>query len=413
MDCGPHTFRRYERRPFDAERCTECARCLTECPVMHLPEPEAVARVRALKRYAADPEYTDATAERVLRACTSCFACNVICPEDCRPANLFLDLWYRAYQREGLPARAQYFLPHSLENFRTFAMDRFPPEFKEAVESWKSTEPAAEVFYTGCNLIATPYLTFSRLFDGLAIRGGLEYCCGEMYFRMGLYDQVEEIARKLTAYFRAIGARKVYGLCTACLNVLDNVLPQFGADFTGIEFVPYLKVIHGRLASGELPLVKRFEGRTITIQDSCHAKIFEEGYADWPRRILELLGFTILEAAQHGDTALCCGIGSGFSHDAAYGKLDMIRGQRQCTKNLNDAGADCIGVYCSGCLQTLSTAKYVAWSPRPIYHVIELIQEAIGETPRRAQGRLARHLLEGTVLRQRIAGRRFSPPPIE
>jgi Fe-S oxidoreductase len=379
---------------------------------MHLPEDQARTEIASLTDYFVKqgplPESTGA----VLRACTSCFTCNLVCPNNCRPANLFLDIWYRQYKQEGLPARARYFLPHSVPNFRTHVLDSLSREEKAALESWKGLDPVAEIFYPGCNIITAPYLTFSRLFEGIAVRGALEYCCGEMYFRMGLYDQVEQAARKCTRYFRTLRVGKVYLLCTAGLNLFTNVLPQFGADFTGIEFIPLLKRLYVRLESGELKTVQRFDGKTITVQDSCHAHVFEEDYGDWPRKILQRLGFRIVEAPQHEEGMVCCGIGGGFSHGAAYGKSDLIGGQRRCIRNADAAGADYIGVYCAGCLEMLSVAKYVSWSRTPVYHIIELLQEAIGETPARKHRKLAFQFLKGVLLHQERGTERFFVPPI-
>ncbi len=408
----PHPFRKYERKPFDTEGCTKCGLCLSECPVMKLPERKAKAEIASLMQYLANPAYTRPSTERVLKQCTSCFACNLICPIDCRPAHLFLDIWHAKYQREGLPIRARYFLPHSVPNFRTYVLDRLSAKEKAAVESWKSLEPAETIFYPGCNIITTPYLTFSRLFDGLPIRGALEYCCGEMYFRMGLYEQLEQVARKMTGYFKTLGAKKVYMLCTAGLNLFTNILPQFGADFSGVAFIPLLKSLHDRLASGELPIVRRFDGDSISLQDSCHAKVFEEDYCDWPRRIAELIGFTIVEPEQNRQSALCCGIGCGFSHAASYSKADLIRGQRACMKNVQRTTSECVGVYCSGCLEMLSVAKYVTFPAKPVYHILELIQMAIGEEPPRRHRGVAFNFLVGTLLKQAAGKERFFVPPI-
>lgn len=406
-------FRKYRREAFDESHCTRCGLCLSGCPMMHLPEEEAKREIAALIRCLKEPETAHKSTQAVLRTCTSCFACNLICPEDCSPVNLFFDLWYQAYKRQGLPERARYFLPHSKPNFRTYVLERQSEAEKAAVESWASLEAAEEIFYPGCNLIAAPYLTFSKLFAERPIRGALEYCCGEMYFRMGAQDQVEEVARKCTAYFRRLGAKKVYLQCTAGLNMFTNVLPQFGADFNGIEFCSFVKLLYGQLVSGELKVRRRFDGKTVAVQDSCHAKIYEEGYRDWPRKILELLGFTVLEAPKHGDSALCCGIGSGFSHGAAYAKRDLIAGQRACAKNLHRAKADYVAVYCSGCLEMLAVSRYVAHLGSPVYHLLELIQEAIGETPQRKHRSTAFHFLLGTLRNQGGGKGYFYPPPIE
>ncbi|HUX16706.1 MAG TPA: 4Fe-4S dicluster domain-containing protein, partial [Phycisphaerae bacterium] len=167
-------FRRYERKSFDAEKCTRCGACLSECPVMRLPEAEARLAIEdliaclpgAINRTLLDDATPGKAACGALRKCTSCFACNLVCPEDCRPANLFLNCWHRQYEKEGLPVRARYFLPHSVPNFRTHVLDRLPADEKRAVESWKDLAPVDEIFYPGCNIITTPYLTFSKLFDG-------------------------------------------------------------------------------------------------------------------------------------------------------------------------------------------------------------------------------------------------------
>lgn len=405
--------RTYKRAPFNRERCTQCGECFSQCPVLQFSEAKAKQAIKSLMECFFNRGAATKEAQQVLSRCTSCFSCNVRCPEDCLPANLILDLWHRQYKKEGLPERARYFLPHSVPNFRTYVLERLPADEQAAVESWKNLEPLEEMFYPGCNIISSPYLTFSKLFDGMPIRGALEYCCGEMYFRMGLYDQVEEVARKTTNYFQRLGVKRVYMLCTAGLNLFTHVLPQFGADFEGITFIPYLKVLFDRLAAGAWPIVKRFDGQVVTVQDSCHGKLYEPDFCEWPRKILRLLGFEIREAEYNRESAVCCGIGSGFSHAASYGMPDMIRGQRLCRKTAATPGADRIAAYCAGCLEMMSAARGVYWDRTPVYHVIELIQEALGETPRRRQGRVAFDFVKGTLFNQRHSRRRFFVPPLE
>jgi hypothetical protein len=50
---------------------------------------------------------------------------------------------------------------------------------------------------------------------------------------------------------------------------------------------------------------------------------------------------------------------------------------------------------------------------RPVYHILELIQQAIGETPLRRHRRVARDFLVGTLRNQGRGGNRFTPEPIE
>ena len=386
---GP-TYRPYAREPFDRERCTVCGECFHRCPVMHLPLDRAQREMAWLLAGEDSP---------VLRKCTSCQACNLFCPEDCRPLNLILDRWHGAYQRRGLPARAAYFLPHARPNFRTDIITRLPDKERAAVDRWRLGGPAREFLYSGCNLITTPYLTFSRLFDGVEIRGGLDYCCGEMLFRMGLYDALEQVARRLTRWFRRLEAERVYLVCTAGLNMLRNVLPQFGADFSGIEFAPYQRLILERLQSGDLGEVRPL-GLAVTVQDSCHTRVVEPGFGDLPRRILDAIGVEVREAPHHGTEQLCCGIGGGFSHASAYHPVDLLLSARATSRDHRRQAAGATCVYCSGCLEMTAVARYADPNRRPVYHLLELVQMAAGEVPRRRQGALARQFLVGTVRRQ-------------
>jgi Fe-S oxidoreductase len=247
--------------------------------------------------------------------------------------------------------------------------------------------------------VTTPYLTFSRLFEGLEIRGGLDYCCGEMLFRMGLFEAVEQVARRLTHWFRRLRAERVYLTCTACLNMLRNVLPQFGADFSGIEFLPYLLVLLERLQGSDLGPVRPL-GLRVTVQDSCHARSVEPSFAHLPRQLLAAVGVRVRKAPHSGAEGLCCGIGGGFSHASSYHPFDLLRSARATSRDHRRKPADATCVYCSGCLEMLSVARFADPNRRPVYHLLELLQLALGEVPRRRQGALARQFVLGTVRRQ-------------
>jgi Fe-S oxidoreductase len=276
---------------------------------------------------------------------------------------------------------------------------RLPADERWAVERWQTGRPAREFVYAGCNLITTPYLTFSRLFNGLEIRGSLDYCCGEMLFRMGLYEQVEQVARRLTRWFGRLGAERVYLVCTAGLNMMHTVLPQFGADFGGIEFVPFQRLALERLQAGDFGAVRALD-QTVTVQDSCHARTVEPGFFDLPRQCLAAIGVRIAEAPHHGEEQLCCGIGGGFSHTSAYDPFRLLVSARTVSRDHRHTEADATCVYCSGCLEMLSVARYSDPNRRPVFHLLELMQMALGETPRRRQGALAAQFIAGTVRRQ-------------
>jgi ferredoxin len=231
-------------KPYLSDSCEQCGTCLTLCPVMRLEPAEAKREIANLR---------EGRPSRVLKECTTCLDCDFFCPNGCNPGELIINRFGEVVRERGLPERARFFMPHSPVNFRTFVLDGMTPREKEIVESWRDMSPADEVCYPGCNMIATPLMTQTSALDGLDIRGGLEFCCGEMYWRMGMFDKLEEVARKTQAYFDELGASKVTILCSAGYYMFTEVLPHFGADYK-FEMVSYLEVLDRKLEAGELKI---------------------------------------------------------------------------------------------------------------------------------------------------------------
>jgi len=392
-------------KPYLADSCEQCGTCLSLCPVMRMPVAEAKREIANLR---------EGRPSRVLRECTTCLDCDFFCPKGCNPGELIINRFGEVVQAGGLPERARYFLPHSPVNFRTFVIDGMTRKEKDIIAGWRDMKPAEEVCYPGCNMVATPLLTRTRALEGLDIRGGLEYCCGEMYFRMGMFDQLEQVARKTSAYFEALGAKKVTILCSAGYYMFTRVLPHFGAEYH-FEMESFLQLIDRRLQAGELEITDPLD-MTVTIQESCYGKQFGQEYLDLPRRILERAGARIVEMGNNGECMLCCGIGSGFSPYSAYNPLRLVPSTLRVMREAGRTGADAIATYCSGCLQMFSTGKLVYPTGPPVYHILELLGMAMGEKPEKWHGRFARRMLLGTLLNETpalLSRRRFAPGSID
>jgi len=309
-----------------------------------------------------------------------------------------LQRWHEQYEKEGLPLRARYYSPHEELNFRSYVVSKMPAEERELIRAWADHSPAEEILYPGCNIITAPFITRTRALEGLDIRGTLDYCCGETYYRMGLFDEVQKVARRLERYFNTLGVKRVNLLCTAGCNMLMNVLPTYGVEFD-FEVRPYLPVILQKLESGELEIVKKLEG-TATIQESCYGKQLGDEYMDVPRRILEFIGLEVVEEKKRRDRALCCGIAGGFSHGSGYHIMDVTLATLKSLWQARETGADYTVGYCAGCLQMLSVGKLLFPVGGSIHHVLELLSMALGEEPRHPMGWRARAFLAGTLRHQ-------------
>mgnify|MGYP005850384761 CR=1 FL=1 len=383
------------------DSCRECGTCLARCPVLEMESAEA-RREMSLLRLGAEC--------RALRECTTCFDCEFSCPEGCHPARLIQERWHEVARRRMLPERARYFLPCSRPSFRTFVMDRFTPLERLTVRSWENLSPAEEVCYPGCNMIVTPLLTRTRALDGLDIRGALDYCCGEMYFRMGLFDELREAARRTSEFFTTLGARKVTILCTAGYYIFTRVLPHFGASFD-FEIESYLHYLKRKLDSGELVVSHPLNMR-VTVQESCYGKQFGAEYMDIPREILHRAGAEVVEMDHCRESMLCCGIGAGFSPYSAYHPFRLTAHTLRVMREAKRTGADAVATYCSGCMQMFDTGRFLYRTGLPAYHLLELLGMALGEKPQHDHRRFARTMLQGVLLHQGpslLARKRFLP----
>ena len=90
------------------------------------------------------------------------------------------------------------------------------------------------------------------------------------------------------------------------LNTLRNEYPDLGGSWTVMHHTALLLEL---IESGRLDLQGRLSYR-VTYHDPCHLGRLQGEY-DAPRRILELLGCTLVEMPRNRDNSFCCGAGGG------------------------------------------------------------------------------------------------------
>ncbi len=365
---------------FDRDSCDLCGLCLNQCPIMELPIDQAKTEFKKL----IDGEETG-----VLTKCTSCMTCNNFCPNDSHPYELILYRWYERYKEKGLPLVAKFFLPYQFPNFGSVLLENLPEDETKAVDSWAKLEKREEIFYPGCNMIFLSYLSFSKLFENLAFVGSQELCCGEPWYRIGALETSEQIAKKLEKQFQNLGVKRMIIPCLAGCNMFKNVYPRFGAKFD-FEIVPVLDWLWEKIEEGKLK-IKHKLGMTVTIHDNCQSKPFGSKYYDLSRKILDSLGVKVNEMEHNRDKSLCCGM-AAFA--GSHRVDDILNAAMRRYKEAEDTGADALALYCGGCQWVLSIAKILAQGKIPIFHVIELVQMAMGEKPPRRNIERAQKIFE-------------------
>jgi len=363
--------------PFNEQLCDICGDCLMNCPIMDFSKEESMEEMERL----INGEKT----KQVLEKCESCFTCNFYCSKNAHPTSLILKRWNELYEKNGLKNRAKYYITHYpyYPNFRSYVMERLPKKTKSLVAEWASLDPLKgdTLTYPGCNVITFAELTQTSLFRDLDIRGRLEYCCGETLFRTGFESKLKQVTKRLDKWFNILKPKNLIVLCTAGTNVFKNILPHYGLTYKFDSIKSYLQYLWEKIESEEIEIEKQLN-LTVTIQESCYAKMFGDEYMNLPRKILNKIGCNIIEIEACREDMRCCGIGGGFSVDSSYSPLEIMRSSFTNLKDFRKTDADAICVYCAGCLATLTTAqKLYLREKMKVYHIIELIQKAICEEP--------------------------------
>ncbi len=353
---------------FAYERCELCGECLLRCRYIKLTREEAVEEKKRL--------IEGLPTRKVMQKCISCYACNAFCPHDCRPYELILKQWYERYRQRGLPARAAYVMPLTQPDFRVDIVKKMGAREQAMLKRWRETEPEGEfVLYPGCNLMALPHLADASYMQDLVISGEWEHCCGEMFFRAGLFDVVEKTARKLTEYYRGRQIGTMLFACPACLNMFANVLPQqFGADFnfkTGYLLTYLLEKIEAE----EIKLQKKLN-REVTVHDSCHGRILGEQVTESARCLLAKTGADIKEMEYNRRDGLCCGLAAGVNR---FSPLDMYFAGARELWQAQKSGADELASYCGGCNLSFYMFRRLFPTRQPVRHVLEYLKAAAGE----------------------------------
>jgi Fe-S oxidoreductase len=376
---------------YDGAACDFCGECLAVCPELggRIGDPRATWRRLAAGEYVRE----------VLDRCSSCMTCTVVCPKGCNPYGLILYRWHERERARGLPMRASLVMPLEPGNAWHGVMEGLPPEEKAMLDEWsdlRRPELSGNALFAGCNLQILPYMASSSMFEGLPIFGRPDLCCGEVYYRMGVFDKVKSVAEHLERTYAETGITELVAYCQACYNVLANILPsRFGAEFP-FKVSYFGDMLAERVLSGELPVAGRLKGLRVTVQDPCHSKLLGRDFQQRPRRILEYMGCEVVEMPHAFEMSLCCGLGHGA---ARYSPIDMAFGIARRLREARSTRAEYLVVYCNSCDLLFSVGTQVTPFIIPVYHLNELVARALGEPLPRRNLKRARSMMSQLFLK--------------
>jgi len=353
-------------RGFKVEICQNCGKCLDTCVYVPLSGDDAIREHKELVEGGA--------AATVMRYCSGCGACDVFCPNDAHPYFLILDRLNKRYEKEGFPLRGKFLMPTLPNNFREFVLKRIGSSERALIDKWKKEKPEGEFLYPGCNFITLAYLANSPIFERLKIAGSLDLCCGEMYFRAGMFDDAEKIGKKLKEYYSKNNVKRMVFVCAACQNMFENVYPkQFGIDFDFEKISLWRWIIEHSGEYNFLPL-----GVDVAVHDSCHGRILGKDFQDDVRKVFNLCGVNVRETASAINLGYCCGMGACAVRLSLF---DLLRTGHKAIMSGKKAKAHELATYCGGCLLTLSSVELLSPVYIPIHHLLDYVAVSTGGKP--------------------------------
>jgi Fe-S oxidoreductase len=308
---------------FDADACTLCKRCQDRCPAFNTGKPlspmKLVNQIGEVAFGNREANLIDTIGREALWACTTCRACQDICPASIEHVDKIIEMRRNLVLMEGEFPGEEVMAAMEQTEVNGNPLGLGYASRGDWAESL-GIKPLAEdpevdlLYFVGCyasfdkrNIAVAK--SFVKLCQAAGVKIGIlgkeEKCCGEPMRKMGNEYLYQTLAMETMEIIKGYGVKKIVTTCPHCFNTLAKDYRDFDFD---IEVVPHALFLEQLVASGTLSL--KTESFACTYHDSCYLGRHNAMY-DAPRNLIRAAGGQITEMAKNRDQAFCCSARGG------------------------------------------------------------------------------------------------------